>query len=207
MANAILNYGTLHMTLLVVGLILFLGIHLIRILVPGFRQSMIDRVGQSGWSVGYSLASVVGLVLVIYGFDQARQVTGMLYYPPVWTAHIAITLMLIASICLIAGFLPAGNIAVKTKHPMVLSVKIWALAHLLANGETSSVLLFGSFLAWGVIMRIALKRRQRAGEVTLRPFVSARYDLLAVVIGIVVWALMIWKLHALLIGVAPLVMG
>lgn len=207
MANAILNYGTLHMTLLVVGLILFLGIHLIRILVPGFRQSMIDRVGQSGWSVGYSLASVVGLVLVIYGFDQARQVTGMLYYPPVWTAHIAITLMLIASICLIAGFLPAGNIAVKTKHPMVLSVKIWALAHLLANGETSSVLLFGSFLAWGVIMRIALKRRQRAGEVTLRPFVSARYDLLAVVIGIVVWALMIWKLHELLIGVAPLVMG
>jgi uncharacterized membrane protein len=89
---------------------------------------------------------------------------------------------------------------------MVLSVKIWALAHLLANGETSSVLLFAAFLAWGVILRISLKRRQRAGEITLRPFVSAKYDLYAIVMGIVVWALIIWKLHEWLIGVSPLVM-
>ncbi|MFS8148674.1 NnrU family protein [Rhizobium sp. R635] len=194
------------MALLIVGIILFLGVHLVRVVAPGFRRSMIARLGDNGWRAGYSVASILTLILLIYGFGQARAVTGMLYNPPVWTAHIAITLMLIAMICLVASLLPAGHIATKTKHPMVLSVKIWALAHLLANGEMSSVLLFAAFLAWGVIVRISLKRRQRAGEITLRPFVSAKYDLYAVVIGIVAWALIIWKLHEWLIGVSPLVM-
>lgn len=194
------------MTLLVVGIVLFLGLHLVRVVAPGFRQSMIASVGERGWKVGYSVGSILTLVLLIYGFGQARQVTGMLYNPPVWMAHITITLMLIAVICLVASLLPAGHIAVKTKHPMVLSVKIWALSHLLANGETSSVLLFGAFLAWGVILRISLKRRQRAGDITLRPFVSAKYDLYAVVIGVVAWALITFKLHELLIGVSPLAM-
>lgn len=194
------------MTLLIVGIILFLGVHLVRVVAPDLRRSMIAHLGEIGWRAGYSVASILTLILLIYGFGQARQVTGMLYNPPVWTAHIAITLMLIAMICLVASLLPAGHIATKTKHPMVLSVKIWALAHLLANGETSSVLLFGAFLAWGVIVRISLKRRERAGEITLRPFVSAKYDFHAVVIGIVVWALIIWKLHEWLIGVSPLAM-
>ncbi|MBB4572094.1 NnrU family protein [Rhizobium lentis] len=193
------------MALLIVGIILFLGVHLVRVVAPGLRRSMIASFGERGWRAGYSIASILTLILLIYGFGQARQVTGVLYNPPVWTAHIAITLMVIAMICLVASLLPAGHIATKTKHPMVLSVKIWALAHLLANGETSSVLLFAAFLAWGVILRISLKRRERAGEITLRPFVSAKYDLYAVVIGIVAWALIIWKLHEWLIGVSPLV--
>lgn len=194
------------MVLLVVSLILFLGIHLIRVFAPGFRQSMIASMGQSAWRGIFSVVSLASLVLLIYAFGQARQVTGILYSPPVWTAHIAITLMLIAMICLVASLLPAGYIATKTKHPMVLSVKIWAFSHLLANGETSSVLLFAAFLAWGVVMRISLKRRQRAGETVLRPFVSGRYDLFAVIIGIVLWGLIIWRLHQWLIGVSPLVM-
>ncbi|QFY60844.1 NnrU family protein [Rhizobium grahamii] len=194
------------MALLIVGIIIFLGLHLIRVIAPGLRQSLINSLGENGWKAAYSVVSILSLVLLIYGFGQARQVTGMLYTPPVWMAHITITLMLIAVICLVASLLPAGHIAVKTKHPMVLSVKIWAFSHLLANGETSSVLLFGAFLAWGVILRIALKRRQRAGELTLRPFVSGKYDLYAVIIGIVAWALITFKLHELLIGVAPIVM-
>ncbi len=194
------------MALLIVGIIIFLGLHLIRVVAPGLRQSLINSLGENGWKAAYSVVSILSLVLLIYGFGQARQVTGMLYTPPVWMAHITITLMLIAVICLVASLLPAGHIAVKTKHPMVLSVKIWAFSHLLANGETSSVLLFGAFLAWGVILRIALKRRQRAGELTLRPFVSGKYDLYAVIIGIVAWALITFKLHELLIGVAPIVM-
>ncbi|MBB3541007.1 MULTISPECIES: NnrU family protein [unclassified Rhizobium] len=194
------------MALLIVGIIIFLGLHLIRVIAPGLRQSMIDRLGENGWKGVYSVLSILSLILLIYGFGQARQVTGVLYTPPVWMAHIAVTLMLIALICLVASLLPAGRIAVKTKHPMVLSVKIWAFAHLLANGETSSVLLFAAFLAWGVILRIALKRRERAGELTLRPFVSGKYDLYAVVIGVVVWALITFKLHELLIGVAPIAM-
>lgn len=194
------------MALLIVGIIIFLGLHLIRVIAPGLRQSMIASLGENGWKIAYSIVSILSLILLIYGFGQARQVTGMLYNPPIWMAHIALTLMLIAMICLVASLLPAGHIAVKTKHPMVLSVKIWAFSHLLANGETSSVLLFGAFLAWGVILRIALKRRERAGELTLRPFVSGKYDLYSLIIGVVAWALITFKLHELLIGVAPIVM-
>jgi uncharacterized membrane protein len=194
------------MTLLIVGIIIFLGLHLIRVIAPGFRQSMIDSLGENGWKLAYSIVSILALILLIYGFGQARQVTGLLYTPPVWMAHITLTLMLLAMICLVASLLPAGYIAVKAKHPMVLSVKIWAFSHLLANGETSSVLLFGAFLAWGVILRIALKRRERAGELKLRPFVSGKYDLYAVIIGAIAWALITFKLHELLIGVAPIVM-
>ncbi|WP_320194841.1 NnrU family protein [Agrobacterium rosae] len=194
------------MLLLILSLLFFLGTHSLRIVAPSFRNRMIARMGEGPWKGVYSLVSVIAIAFVAYAFDQARQVTGILYSPPIWTSHIALTLMLIAMICLVASLLPAGHIATKTKHPLILAVKIWALAHLLANGETSSVLLFVSVLAWGVVMRISLKRRQRAGEVVTRPFVSVRYDIVAVVLGIVLWAAFIWKLHEWLIGVQPLAM-
>ncbi|POO57975.1 NnrU family protein [Agrobacterium rosae] len=194
------------MVLLILSLLFFLGTHSLRIVAPDFRNRMIARMGEGPWKGVYSLVSVIAIAFVAYAFDQARQVTGILYSPPIWTSHIALTLMLIAMICLVASLVPAGHIAAKTKHPLILAVKIWALAHLLANGETSSVLLFVSVLAWGVVMRISLKRRQRAGEVVTRPFVSARYDIVAVVLGIVLWAAFIWKLHEWLIGVQPLAM-
>ena len=192
------------MALLVLGIVLFLGIHLTRIVAPGFRDAMIARLGEQRWKGFYALASFAALVVLVYGYANAPIID--LYYPPVWTAHLTLILMLLAMIVLVASLLPAGYIAAKTKHPMVLSVKIWAFAHLLANGDLRSVLLFGSFLAWGVVVRISLKRRERAGELKPRPFVSARYDLLAIVIGAIVWGLFIARLHALLIGVPPIVM-
>ncbi|WFR99738.1 NnrU family protein [Rhizobium tumorigenes] len=194
------------MALLVVSIILFLGVHLIQALAPGFRLSMIARLGRPSWIVLQSVASLLTLVLLIYAFSIARYETTVLYSPPAWASHITLTLMLIASICLVAGLLPAGHIAAKTKHPTVLAVKIWALAHLLANGDSAGVLLFASFLAWGVVVRISLKRRARAGEITPRPFVSVKYDAAAVVLGIVLWGAIIWKLHEWLIGVSPLAM-
>lgn len=193
------------MALLVLGIVLFLGLHLVRVVAPGLRSSMIARLGEGGWKGAYSIASIVALVILIYGFGQARDMTPI-WTPPFWMSHITILLMLFALICLVASLLPAGHIAVRTKHPMVLSVKIWALAHLLSNGDGAAILLFAAFLCWGVILRISLKRRERAGEITLRPFVSAKYDLYAIVIGVIVWALIIWKLHAWIIGVSPLVM-
>lgn len=192
------------MTILLLGIVLFIGTHMIRVVAPGFRSLMVARFGENGWKGVHSVASIVSLVVLIYGWRQAPVVD--IWFPPAGMAHLTVTLMLIASICLVAGLLPAGHIATKTKHPMVLSVKIWALSHLLANGDLASILLFGSFLAWGVIVRIALKRRQRAGALVARPFVSAKYDLMAVVGGAVLWALFIFKLHTLLIGVAPLAM-
>lgn len=193
------------MALLILGIVLFLGLHLIRVVAPGLRTSLIASFGDAGWKVAYSVASIVALIVLIYGFGQARDMTPI-WSPPFWMSHITILLMLFAMICLVASLLPAGHIAVRTKHPMVLSVKIWALAHLLSNGDGAAMLLFAAFLAWGVILRISLKRRERAGEITLRPFVSAKYDIYAVVIGAIVWALIIWKLHAWIIGVSPLVM-
>jgi uncharacterized membrane protein len=128
------------MAWLVVGIVLFLGMHLIRVIAPGFRQAMIDRLGKPAWAAIFSIAGIATLILLVYGFGQARQETTVLYSPPFWMAHITITLMLLALICLAASLLPAGYIATKTKHPMVLSVKIWAFAHLLANGDSASVL-------------------------------------------------------------------
>ncbi|CAN7327350.1 NnrU family protein [Ensifer adhaerens] len=195
------------MAILVLGIILFLGLHLIRVVAPGFRAGVIERRGKGTWMGIYAILSLIGLCLIIYGFGQARSETGMLYDPPVFMRHIALLLMLFAFIFLAAGFLPAGRIAVAVKHPQVLSIKVWALAHLLANGETSSVLLFGSFLAWAVILRISLKRRERAGERVLPVFKSASNDVLAIIIGLVAYVLFVWKLHEWLIGVAPVVMG
>ena len=195
------------MAILVLGIIIFLGMHLIRVVAPGLRASVIESRGKGTWMGIYTILSLIGLCLIIYGFGQARSETGMLYNPPVFLRHIALLLMLFAFVFLAAGFLPAGRIAVAVKHPQILSIKIWAFAHLLANGETSSVLLFGSFLAWGVILRISLKRRERAGERVLPVFKSSTNDVLAIVIGFVGWVLFVWKLHEWLIGVAPVVMG
>lgn len=194
------------MLFLVVCLALFLLTHLLKVFAPQFRARMIAKLGEGPFKGLYSVVSLITLGLVIYAFGEARQETGMLWNPPVWTSHLAVTLMLPAMICLIASLIPAGHIATKTKHPLILSVKIWALAHLLANGETSSILLFASFLAWGVVMRISLKRRERAGENVVRPFVSSRYDLVAIIGGVVLWGAFILKLHEWLIGVQPIAM-
>ena len=195
------------MAILVLGIIIFLGMHLIRVVAPGLWASVIESRGKGTWMGIYAILSLIGLCLIIYGFGQARGETGMLYNPPVFLRHIALLLMLFAFVFLAAGFLPAGRIAVAVKHPQILSIKTWALAHLLANGETSSVLLFGSFLAWAVILRISLKRRERAGERVLPVFKSSTNDVLAIVIGLVAYGLFVWKLHEWLIGVAPVVMG
>lgn len=192
------------MLFFILCLVLFLVVHSLRIVTPGLRVRLIDAVGKTGWVAGYSIASTLSLVLLAWSFGEARMETGLLYVPPVWASHLTLTLMLLAMICLVAGFLPPGHIATRMKHPIVLSIKIWALSHLLANGETSSVILFVAFLAWAVLLRISLKRRERSGELVRKPFVSARYDAIAALVGLVIWGLMIWKLHYWLIGVQPL---
>ncbi len=192
------------MTILIAGIILFLGIHMIRVIVPDFRAKMIAGMGETNWMVAYSVASLVSLAILAYGYSVARPEAVDVWYPPAGMAHLTVTLMLLASICLASGFLPAGHISTKTKHPFVLAVKIWAVAHLLANGDLASIVFFASFLAWGVVLRIVMKRRHRAGLSVHRAFVSGRYDIAAVVLGVVIWAAFILKLHELLFAVAPL---
>ena len=196
------------MTLLIAGLVLFVVTHLLRPVAPGLRDAGISALGKPGWMALHGIVSLASLFLIVYGFIDARENGGSgvfaVYTPPTFMAHIALTLMMIASICLVAGCLPAGHIRTRLKFPLLVAIKIWALAHLLANGESYSVLLFATILAWAVILRITLKKRIAAGETKLPVFVAAKYDIISVVAGLALYAVIVFKLHEWLIGVAPL---
>ena len=182
---------------LLAGLVLFLGVHSVRMVAPAFRDRMIAQRGEGAWKGIYSVLALIGFVLLVWGYGQARLVAPLLYEPPVWMKHIATPLMLFSMIFLVASQLPAGRIKKAVKHPMLLAVKIWALAHLLANGDLASLVLFLTFLGWAVWNRIAVKRR---GDPVFET-VSVRNDVIAVVAGTALTVWFIVQLHAWLIGV------
>ncbi|MEZ5782258.1 MAG: NnrU family protein [Rhizobiaceae bacterium] len=188
------------MSILILGLIVFLGVHSIRIVAPAWCERQRAAMGEGRWKGAYSILSMVGLVMIVWGFAMARADTGYLYDPPVALRHIALLLMLLAFVSLAISLFPAGRLKPILKHPTLLSVKIWAFAHLLANGETAAVILFAAFLAWAVIDRISLKRR---GAPIPAPG-PMKWDVIAISVGVVVYLLFIWKLHLWLIGVSPL---
>lgn len=193
------------MALLVAGIILFIATHLVRPFAPGLRAGLIARFGKPAFMALHGIVSLISLFMMAYGFVLARDSGGeMLYYPPVFMAHIALTLMLIASICLVSAFMPAGYIRAKLKFPALGAIKLWAFSHLLANGESYSVLLFATILAWAVILRISLKKRIASGEATLPVFVSAKYDVISVIVGALLYAVIVWKLHEWVIGIRVL---
>ena len=191
------------MAILVLGLVLFLGMHAFT-MVRGPRARLVARLGEGAYKGLYSLVSVLGIVLVAVGYGRYRANDWIdVWYPPVWTRHLALTLVLLAFICVAAAYLP-GNLKRRLKHPMLLGVKIWATAHLLANGDLGSILLFGSVLAWAVMARISAKRRdevQAHGGEAVAP-AGLRNDALAVVVGAAAWFVFAYWLHPLLIGVA-----
>ena len=193
------------MLVLILGIVVFLGIHSVRIVAPQWRLARIAQWGEGKWKGLYSLVSLVGLVLLVWGFGMARLEAPILYEPPVWMKHIVLLLMLFAFIFLGLFIAKAGRLKPALKHPMLIAIKTWALAHLLANGDLASLILFLSFLAWAVFDRIALKRQARAG---LAPAVIApgpvTNDVIGIAIGLVLYGLFVWKLHALLIGVSPI---
>ena len=135
---------------LLAGLIVFLGIHSVRLVAPGFRDSMVAARGEQTWKGVYSVIAIAGFVLLVWGYGQARLDTSYIYEPPQWMKHIASLLMVFSFILLVASQAPAGRIKQAVKHPMLLATKVWAFAHLLANGDTASLLLFLAFLGWAV---------------------------------------------------------
>ena len=190
------------MTLLIAGLVLFLGIHSIQIVAPGLRARAVARLGANGWKGVYSLIAIAGFVLLCIGYGEARVTNPVwLWQPPKGMRHLALLLLLPVFPLLLAAYLP-GRIKAKTKHPMLLATKLWALSHLLANGGLHDVLLFGGFLAWAVADRISLKRR---AVVTPPPAAApSRWnDWIAVVGGLAIYVLFVSGLHKLLIGVSP----
>lgn len=184
---------------MIAGLVVFLGTHLVTT-QRDLRAALIGRFGASAYKLGYSLLSAIGLVLIVYGFSTYRAVGFInVWYPPVGMRHLALALMLLATIIFVSAYL-RGHLWRFMKHPMLVAIKIWALAHLLANGDLGSIILFGSFLAWAVFDRITLKRRADEGGPPI-PFGGVRNDVLAVVVGLVAYVALVYAFHPAVIGV------
>lgn len=184
------------MAIFLLGLIIFFGAHLWTALARKGREALVAKFGAGPYKGIYSLVSIAGFVLIIVGWPNAD--ASVLYTPPAFSRHIAYLLVLVALILLAAAYLPKGKIAAAVKHPMLAAVKVWAFAHLLANGEVRSIILFGAFLAYAVVDRIAVKRRNAPTPAAG----SAVNDLFAIAVGAFAWAAIYFQLHLYLAGVA-----
>ena len=192
------------MLTLVAGLVLFLGAHSVRVFADGWRASTIARVGEKPWKGVYSLVSIAGFVLLVVGYGLARQQPVVLWSPPpVGLRHLASLLTLVAFVLVVATYLPGNQLKAKLHHPMILGVKAWALAHLLANNMLADLVLFGSFLAWAVLDYRAARQRDRQRGTVYPPGTASR-TALTVVAGVVAWAVFAFWAHRVLIGVSPM---
>jgi uncharacterized membrane protein len=191
------------MTPLIFGLVVFLGVHSVRIFADDWRTRQVARLGAGPWKGLYSLASLVGFVLIVWGYGLARGEPVVIWTPPVWTRHVAALLTIPAFILLVAAYVPRNGIKAKVRHPMIIGVKVWAFAHLLANGMLADVVLFGAFLVWAILDFRAARQRDRANGTTY-PAGTAAGTIAAVVVGLAAWAVFAFWLHARWIGVSPL---
>lgn len=190
------------MAILLLGLVLFLGAHSTRIVAEGWRARTIGTKGEKVYKGLYALISIVGFALIIWGYGLARQNPVVLWNPPRGMNHLAALLMLFSFVLLVATYVPRNAIKAKLHHPMVLGVKVWALAHLIANGTLGDVVLFGAFLAWAVFSFRAARQRDRAANVQYAPG-TAKGTGITVVVGLVLYAAFAMWLHGVLIGVRP----
>ncbi len=188
------------MTVLILGLLIFLGVHLVPTSQPA-RQALVARLGEGQYKIAFAVASLLGFVLIVWGFGMARvsPANVQLWTPPVWTKHIAFLLMWFAFVLLVAAYVPS-HIRDKAKHPMLAAVKIWALAHLIANGDLVGIVLFVSFLAWAVYDRISVKKRGALGPLGAKHGGVAQ-DVIVVVVGTLAYLAMLFWGHPWLIGV------
>ncbi len=190
------------MTALIVGLLIFLGVHSVRIFAEPWRTGVRARIGENAWKGAYSVASLAGFALLVWGYGQARLDPVPLWAPMLWARHLAALLMLVSFILLAAAYVPGNGIKARVHHPMVLGVKVWALAHLLANHTLADLLLFGGFLVWAVLCFRAARQRDRAAG-TVYPPGSLPMTLVTVVAGTAAWAGFSFWAHAAWIGVRP----
>jgi uncharacterized membrane protein len=188
------------MTMLLVGLAVFLGMHSVSIFAPQWRGAMVSRMGTLPWKGLYSAVSIVGFALLWKGYALARLEPIPVYVPPAGLRHVAALLMLPVFPLLLAAYLP-GRIKALAVHPMLVAVKLWAVSHLLANGMLADIVLFGAFLAWAVMDRISLKRRAPANTPSLPR--SAINDAIVVIGGLALYGVFVGRWHEALIGVAP----
>lgn len=189
--------------MLILGLIIFLGAHSVRLLADDWRTTQIEKLGEAKWKGLYTVASLVGFGLIVWGYGMARAEPVVIWSPPIWARHLVGLFVLVTFVLLVAAYLPGTRIKAAVGHPMVLSVKVWALSHLLAKGTLAAMILFGSFLAWAVADFVSLRRRDRATGKTY-PSLGWQRDAQAVAIGLVAWLLFARYGHEWLIGVRPI---
>lgn len=192
----------LRMPYLIAGLLIFLGMHLLPSLASGWRQSWIAQHSERAWKGLFALVSIIGFALIVWGFAQARQQPVLLYAPPVWLRHVNELLTVLVFVLLAASRVPRNHLKAALGHPLIAAAKLWAFGHLLVNGMLHEVVLFGAFLLWAIIAFTTVRRRDRAAGVVY-PAGTVRGDVLSVVIGIALWALFAFVLHAWFFGVAP----
>lgn len=190
------------MTVLIAGLLLFLGVHSVRIVADDVRTAQIARLGENGWKGLYSVASIAGFALIIWGYGMARQSAMVLWATPAPLLHAGALLTLVSFMLLAAAYVPGNGIKARLHHPMVLGVKVWAFAHLIANNTLADLLLFGSFLIWAVFSFRAAKARDRAAATTYSSGSLSR-TVATIAIGSAAWAAFAFWGHAALIGVRP----
>jgi len=190
------------MSYLIIGLFLFLGVHSVRIVADNWRTRTIERIGPHSWKGIYTLLSLAGFALMVWGYGEARQVPVILYDPPMFTRHLAALLVLLAFVLVAAAYVPGNHIKAAVGHPMYAGIKLWAFAHLLSNGRLADVILFGAFLAWSIVGFIASRRRDRRAG-TVYPAGVAALSALTVIAGFFAWAVFAFWAHRWLIGVGP----
>lgn len=190
------------MGMLILGLGLFLGVHSVRIVADGWRTRQLAALGEGVWKGGYALLSVVGFVLVCYGYGQSRHAPVVLWTPPLGLRHVTGLLMLVSLVLLAAAYVPRNRIKAKIGHPMVVGVKVWAFAHLLSNGNLGDVVLFGAFLVWSIASYLAARRRDRAQGMAYAAGTPGG-TATAVGVGAAAWVVLALWLHAPLMGVRP----
>jgi uncharacterized membrane protein len=188
------------MTIMIIGLVIFLGSHSVRIFAENWRQQQIAKFGETNWKLAYSAVSIIGLAIAIYGYGQMRLDPIYVWNPPMGMRHAVALLMVPAFIMLVAAYVPHNAIKAKLGHPMMLAVKIWAFAHLLANGRLGDIVFFAAFLIWAILAFKTAKKRDRLTPPT--PVSTTKMATIAtVLIGLVAYVLFAFYLHSALIGV------
>jgi uncharacterized membrane protein len=191
------------MIVFILGVVLFLGVHSVRIVADGWRGAQVARLGIGPWKIAYSVVSALGLALIVWGYGMTRG-QAALWQAPAWTQYPVSALMLVSFILLVAAYVPRNRIKAVLGHPMVVGVKVWAFAHLLVNGRFADIVLFGAFLAWAVLDFRALRSRDRAAGKTY-PAGTLVGDIITLAIGVAAWAAFARVLHLWLIGVPTVV--
>lgn len=192
------------MTVLILGLLVFLGVHSLRLFADDWRSQQLARMGEMRWKAVYALVSLIGFVLLCWGFGLARQQPVVVYVPPLFLRHLNALFTLLAFVLVVAAYVPRNHVKAKFGHPMLLGVKAWAFGHLLATGMLRDVVLFGAFLLWAVVLFIVSRRRDRRAG-TVYPAGTMAGDVIVVVVGVVGWIVFAFWLHLWLIGVKPIV--